>query len=117
MTREHPEILVVDDDDSVRSVTRRLLERLGFKAATAQNSCEALEQLALHKGNPFDAAIIDINLGSENGLTLGERITGEYRTPILYSTGDHTLELPGERILKPYTLNQLNAAVHKIIDA
>jgi two-component system, cell cycle sensor histidine kinase and response regulator CckA len=54
-------ILVMDDEDLVRTVAGKMLEFLGYEAILARNGEEALEifQAAKTAGQPFDAAILD----------------------------------------------------------
>jgi CheY-like chemotaxis protein len=54
-------ILVMDDEDLVRTVAGKMLEFLGYEAVLARNGEEALELFQAHKrdGHPFDAAILD----------------------------------------------------------
>ena len=54
-------ILVMDDEDLVRTVAGKMLEFLGYEAVLARNGEKALEIFQAHKiaGNPFDAVILD----------------------------------------------------------
>jgi two-component system cell cycle sensor histidine kinase/response regulator CckA len=54
-------ILVMDDEDLVRTVAGKMLEFLGYEAILARNGEEAVELYQIHKaaGRPFDAAILD----------------------------------------------------------
>jgi two-component system, NtrC family, response regulator AlgB len=59
--------LVVDDDRVFREATCMLIEDEGHFAESAANSDVALSCL---KEDSFDAVLLDLNLGRENGLTL-----------------------------------------------
>ena len=63
--------LVVDDDPLIRRTVERILSRAGYEVVTATNVEEA-ERYA-HK-LPFDAALVDYDLASENGLTVLSRL-------------------------------------------
>jgi CheY-like chemotaxis protein len=54
-------ILVMDDEDLVRTVAGKMLEFLGYQAQTARNGEEALTLYQSHRsaGQPFDAVILD----------------------------------------------------------
>ncbi|HKP95370.1 MAG TPA: response regulator [Fibrobacteria bacterium] len=54
-------ILVMDDEDLVRTVAGKMLEFLGYEAILARNGEEALHLYQTHRdlGRPFDAAILD----------------------------------------------------------
>ncbi len=64
-------ILVIDDDSSLRRTIRTSLELLGHHAADARDSEQAL---ALLSRRPFDAALLDLRLGEELGLELLPRM-------------------------------------------
>ena len=54
-------ILVMDDEDLVRTVTGKMLEYLGYQVALTKNGEDALNLYQAHQseGHPFDAAILD----------------------------------------------------------
>ena len=59
-------ILVVDDASLVRRFYRDALERAGFAVDEALNGVEALEKVL---GEPFDLAIVDVNMPQMDGMT------------------------------------------------
>ena len=64
-------ILVIDDDASLRRTVRLSLELLGHRATEARDSTQALELLGRRS---FDAALLDLRLGEELGLELLPRL-------------------------------------------
>lgn len=52
-------ILLVDDDDQVRSLGRRLLQRLGYQVIPAASGQEALEAVRTHPGQ-IDLVVLDL---------------------------------------------------------
>jgi len=60
-------ILVVDDEESVRIILKKMLEEGDYIAETANNGEEALEAM---KGTHFDMLISDINMPVMNGVEL-----------------------------------------------
>ena len=54
-------ILVMDDEDLVRTVAAKMLEFIGYQVLTARNGEEALTLYQSHRsaGQPFDAVILD----------------------------------------------------------
>lgn len=60
-------VLIVDDAALVRSYYRTALEAEGFAVEEALNGLEALEKLLLQ---PFDLAVVDINMPQMDGITL-----------------------------------------------
>jgi len=44
-------VLVVDDEEGLREVTRRILSRSGYRVLTASSGVEAIEIAATHLGH------------------------------------------------------------------
>jgi two-component system, chemotaxis family, chemotaxis protein CheY len=59
-------ILVIDDAALVRTYYRSALEARGFVVEEALNGLEGLEKLLLQ---PFDLAILDVNMPQMDGIT------------------------------------------------
>jgi DNA-binding NtrC family response regulator len=66
-----PNVLIVDDAESVCLTLSMMLEKHGFQASSAHNVAEALQETA---SNSFDIIIVDRNLGTENGLLLAQQL-------------------------------------------
>ncbi len=64
-------ILVIDDDASLRRTLRVSLEVLGHEAVEAPDAAGALELLARR---PFEIALLDLHLAQEHGLDLLPRL-------------------------------------------
>jgi NtrC-family two-component system response regulator AlgB len=60
-------ILLIDDDASLRRTIRTLLETQGHQVADARDAGQARELL---QRQPFDAALLDLRLGKDQGLDL-----------------------------------------------
>jgi two-component system, NtrC family, response regulator AlgB len=58
-------ILIIDDEPNIRKALMLGLETMGYEASSAKNGKEAIEYVEQHG---VDVAILDLNLGSENGL-------------------------------------------------
>ena len=70
--RESGRALVVDDDERVRGVCRRILEELGLAVEIAGSAKEAWERML---GNRFDFVLTDINMADPRaGVTLAEEV-------------------------------------------
>ncbi|MDF1562837.1 MAG: EAL domain-containing protein [Deltaproteobacteria bacterium] len=65
------DVLVVDDDSTVREFLKFFLEREGFHVACAERLEEARE---LARGNPCDLLMTDMNLPDGNGLELAREM-------------------------------------------
>ena len=60
-------ILIVDDEPQMRELLSMYLTQKGFQANAAATSEEALRKV---REKPVDCAVVDINLGGEDGLQL-----------------------------------------------
>ena len=65
-------ILVVDDEESVRSVVAALLERSGYAATTTEGAEEAMARL--QQDPDYDLVLSDIMMPGTDGLTLLDQI-------------------------------------------
>ncbi len=83
-------ILVVDDDPTIRTILASMLGPLGHRVTAVGTVAAALEHLA---DASFDAALVDIHMQPEDGISLIERIraTGS-RMPVAVISGDCTHE-------------------------
>jgi putative two-component system response regulator len=84
-TTNQPRILIVDDDETVRSMLTRMLGRHGYACKSAGNGAEAREALS---GKPFDLALCDLNMPGESGLELVEHVASAHpETATIMVTG------------------------------
>lgn len=110
-------ISVVDDDESVRDSTRRLLRSVGYKVTTFESG-----ELFLESGTLADTAclILDMRMSGMDGLELQRRLNlSKARVPIIFVTAhdDRTrrqLALDAgasDFFQKPFAANDLLGAV------
>jgi CheY-like chemotaxis protein len=59
-------ILLVDDNDELRDVCRRALERIGHRVACAGNGAEGIA--LFRSGGPFDVVITDVLMPEMDGI-------------------------------------------------
>ena len=79
-------ILLVDDDNQVREVTRAMLHELGHRVLEAGSGGAALEILQREPG--IELLIIDFAMPGMNGAELARRVRAKQPTlPILFATG------------------------------
>jgi DNA-binding response OmpR family regulator len=110
-------ILVVEDDDSVRALLGDVLDHAGYEFRLARDGVEMRAALA---DDVFDVAIIDISLrGSEDGFALGE-LASEKGCNVVLTTGDPDrrlrLEASGRRyLMKPFRMKHLTDLVDEIL--
>ncbi len=57
-------ILVMEDEETLRELSAKMLERLGYEAELAKDGTEAIElyKRAMDSGEPFDAVILDLSV-------------------------------------------------------
>jgi two-component system phosphate regulon response regulator OmpR len=77
-------VLIVDDDDRIRDLTKQFLAREGHRVTTAQDAASARK---LFQTFSFDLAILDIMMPGESGLSLLKALRDENNmTPVLLLT-------------------------------
>ncbi|MBB5515132.1 two-component system phosphate regulon response regulator OmpR [Rubricella aquisinus] len=76
-------ILVVDDDERLRSLLRKFLSRQGFFVSVARDAAHARR---LMDGLEFDLLVIDVMMPGENGFDLTKSLRQDISTPILLLT-------------------------------
>jgi len=89
LTDEAPHLLVVDDDDRIRSLLQRYLVDQGLRVTTASNAKIArrfMDVLA------FDLLIVDIMMPGEDGISLTRSIRTHSDIPILMLTAKSDID-------------------------
>lgn len=89
---EPAHILIVDDDDRIRSLLKRYLSEHGYRASVAADGERARELLASVE---FDLLILDVMMPGLSGFELTEKIRAASNVPILLLTARG---LPQDRI-------------------
>ncbi|MFB0558901.1 MAG: response regulator [Candidatus Bathyarchaeia archaeon] len=110
---ERPSILIVDDDEDIRTVFKLNLERVGYFVETAERGKEAIEK---SKERHFNLALIDIKLPDMEGTqllkTLGESFPNMIRIVVTgYPTLKNAIECLNEGadgyVLKPVDMDKV----------
>ena len=112
-----PLVLIVDDEDLVRSVLVRSLAREGYGVVPAAGRREAVDLMAQH-GRPLDLAIIDMHLDGMGGESLADLLhLRQPELPVLFITGDMVTERRGEGPLltKPFSPDTFARCVHEYL--
>jgi DNA-binding response OmpR family regulator len=110
-------ILVVEDDDSVRALLGDVLDHAGYEFLLARDGTEMRAAL---DAEVFDVAIIDISLrGGEDGFTLGA-VANDKGCSVILTTGDPDrrvrLEASGRRyLMKPFRIKEMTELVDEIL--
>ena len=113
-------ILVVDDDDKIRLLLRRCLEADGYGVLEAASAKEVEAALRSHD---IDLITLDLQLGSDSGLSIAASIRETSSVPIIMVTGKGDiidkvvgLELGADDyISKPFHVREVQARVRSVI--
>jgi DNA-binding response OmpR family regulator len=77
-------ILVVDDDEAIRTLLQEELEEEGYKVLIATNARDALKMVA---AEPLDLVVLDIRMPGMDGLEALPRILGiKEGLPVIMNT-------------------------------
>ena len=118
-------VLVVDDVGVVRRLSFRVLSESGFRVFEAAGAVEALEVLAMLHGR-VDLVLVDVMMPEVNGVDLVRLIRERWRDPaILFMSGfpaevlarEGLKDLRVQFLAKPFTRDELLAAVRRALDA
>jgi CheY-like chemotaxis protein len=107
-------ILVVDDDELVLHSVARLLRVLGAQVDVAGRLDSALGSVATAA---IDVALVDLNLGRTNGLTVARALKAvNPKLPTILMTGEACRSQAGVEgfLRKPFSVAQLVDAVQAV---
>ncbi|PRY77671.1 two-component system phosphate regulon response regulator OmpR [Yoonia maritima] len=83
MKADDAHLLIVDDDERIRSLLRKFLVRSGFLVTTARDAAHARRILS---GLEFDLIVLDVMMPGEDGVTLCRDLRQKLTTPIMLLT-------------------------------
>ena len=114
-------ILVVDDDDGIRSLVKQYLNENDFLVTTANNAEDAVEKITIIK---FDLIVLDVMMPGKNGLEFIHENKKKIDTPIILltakgETNDRVegLEIGADDYLpKPFEPKELTLRIKNILD-
>ncbi|MDF1680821.1 response regulator [Ponticaulis sp.] len=121
MNRAPSHILVVDDDDRIRDLTRRFLSNLGYHVTAANGGVTAkklLEQLV------FDLIVLDVMMPQVDGFELLEHLRQtDKTTPVIMLTarGETTDRIEGlklgadDYLTKPFEPEELTLRIAAVL--
>jgi two-component system, OmpR family, response regulator len=115
-----PHVLAVDDDPSVRQLITNYLVDHDFRVTTATSEREMRSVLAR---DPAHLVLLDLRLGSEDGLQIARSLREQTKLPIIILTGlrdeaDRVmgLELGADDYLtKPFSPRELLARIRALL--
>jgi EAL domain-containing protein (putative c-di-GMP-specific phosphodiesterase class I)/CheY-like chemotaxis protein len=91
MSKSETEILLVDDDTAVRTVSKRVLGRAGMRVEAVSEGELALD--FLRRGRRFDVIVSDLMMPGMSGMELLQHVRQlDLDVPVIIVTGNATLE-------------------------
>ena len=114
-------ILVVDDDDGIRSLVKKFLNENNYLVTTADSAEDASDKIKIIK---FDLIVLDIMMPGKNGLEFVEENKKNLDTPIILLTAKgeakeriEGLEVGADDYLpKPFEPKELILRIKNILD-
>jgi CheY-like chemotaxis protein len=115
-------ILLVEDEQDVRSLLQVMLAESGFEVIATKDGLGAFHELRKHNGQ-FALLLTDVDMGRMNGIELAASVRTHYPTmPILFVSGlpippaELEAVAPGTQLItKPFGAATLVEAVRKLI--
>lgn len=113
-------ILIIDDEESIRSTLSVMLQALGHEVVGVGDSATALKEIDKAQ---FDMGFLDLRLGDENGMELlPELLRGNANLDVVVFTAHASIESAVEAmragatdyLSKPFTPEQVRQALRKI---
>jgi PAS domain S-box-containing protein len=123
--RGHGTVLLADDDETVRTVSRRMLETLGFDVVCAGHGQQALELFDRH-ADQLACVLLDLTMPHMDGEEVFRRLRSrDGQVPVIMSSGYNEQEV-SQRFLgkglagfiqKPYNLSTLTTVFREVLDS
>ena len=113
-------LLIVDDDERIRTLLQKFLMRNGFLVTAARDAAHARRVLA---GLDFDLIVLDVMMPGEDGLALTASLRETLETPILLLTakGETDNRIEGleagadDYLAKPFEPKELLLRINAIL--
>jgi len=114
-------ILVVDDDDGIRSLVKKYLNENNYLVTTAKSAEDAIEKTSLIK---FDIIVLDIMMPGKSGLEFTNEYKDKINTPIILLTakGEANERVEGlesgadDYLPKPFEPKELVLRINNILN-
>ena len=121
MSKFSAHILVVDDDDGIRSLVKQYLNENNFLVTTAHSAEDASEKITIIK---FDLIVLDIMMPGKSGLEFTQEHKKKINTPIILLTAKREaserikgLEIGADDYLpKPFEPKELILRIKNILN-
>lgn len=113
-------LLIVDDDERIRTLLQKFLMRNGFLVTAARDAAHARRILA---GLDFDLIVLDVMMPGEDGLSLTQSLRETMQTPIMLLTakGETSNRIEGleagadDYLAKPFEPKELLLRINAIL--
>lgn len=113
-------ILIVDDEETVRDVLRRYLEREDFKVLEAEDGYSVLDIMEV---SPPDLILLDLMLPGIDGINVLRKLRKKFRTPVIMLTakGETPDRIRGldmgadDYIVKPFSPQEVISRVFAVL--
>jgi CheY-like chemotaxis protein len=122
--RGHGSVLVVEDEEGVRDVVARMLERMGYQVVAAEDGVSALERLE-ERGSPMAAVLLDLSMPRMGGSEALQHIRERFPDlPVVLMSGYTEQDVASELVdraggavtflQKPFLPEDLTGALRQV---
>jgi two-component system, cell cycle sensor histidine kinase and response regulator CckA len=120
-----PTVLIVDDEETPRAVTSRMVRALGYQSQAARDGREALRYLQQHPGE-VRLVLTDVLMPYMDGAELAERARDLHPQLPIVLMSSHPVENIGELLAgypelpflaKPFTTERLSQVLTPLLGA
>jgi DNA-binding NtrC family response regulator len=117
-------LLIVDDEESLRSLLATALSRKGYRTTTAASGLEAIELIS-DANRKFDAVLLDLNMPGASGVDVLKIVrVNQPQLKVIVVSGHLTAEARAEFehfglrtfVQKPYKLDALGRGLRTLLD-
>ena len=114
-------ILMIEDEEALRKIVKRYLEKRNLIVDEAQDGKEAISKIHI---NTYDCLLLDLNLPQIDGITLSKKLKDEgYDIPTIMVTARSQIynKIEGfevgadDYITKPFDLSELLARIRAVV--
>jgi signal transduction histidine kinase/ActR/RegA family two-component response regulator len=125
ITRGHETVLLVDDEEMIVDVGKRMLDKLGYETLTAMNGAEALE-IYKNRGKDIDLVILDMVMPKIGGGETFDRLKKINPAIKVILCSGYSIDGQATEILKrgcqafiqkPFNLKTLSRHIRAVLDS
>jgi CheY-like chemotaxis protein len=119
-------VLLVEDEPSVRALSRRVLRQQGYSVLEAANGDEALQLARRHVGLVIDLLLTDVVMPQMSGIALANQLKDMFPTIKILFTSGYTddaiirhaqLQASAAFLPKPFSPATLACTVREVLDS